>query len=126
MNEALDAHYRQVAKALILDGRVVPMLGAGVNLCGRPPERSWVRGGGLLPSGGELAEYLADSFEYPEQQARDLVRVSQYVSVVLGDAPLYDELHDVFAADYSPTPLHRFLASLPAVMRGRDQLAGDA
>jgi hypothetical protein len=125
MNEALDAHYRQVAKAMILDGRVVPLLGAGVNLCGRPPDRAWVRGGRLLPSGGELAEYLAESFEYPEP-ARDLVRVSQYVSVVLGDAPLYDELHDVFAADYDPTPLHRFLASLPAVMRRRDQPPRDA
>jgi hypothetical protein len=116
MDEALKAHYRQVAKAMVFDGRVVPLLGAGVNLCGRPPQRSWERGGRLLPSGGELAEYLADSFDYPEP-ARDLVRVSQYVSVVLGDAPLYDELHDVFAAEYDSTPLHHFLASLPAVAR---------
>jgi hypothetical protein len=118
MSEGFDAHYRQVAKAMVVDGRVVPLLGAGVNLCGRPDERTWERGSRYLPSGGELAEYLADSFDYPEP-ARDLVRVSQYVSVVLGDAPLYDELHEVFAADYDTTPLHRFLASLPSTLRAR-------
>jgi len=124
MSDALDAHYRQVAKAMILDGRVVPLLGAGVNLCGRPAQRSWKRGSRYLPSGGELADHLADSFDYPER-ARDLVRVSQYVSVVLGDAPLYAELHDVFAAEYEPTPLHRFLASLPSVVRAREALPRD-
>jgi hypothetical protein len=119
MSEALEGHYRQVAKAMILDGRVVPLLGAGVNLCGRPADRTWIRGSRLLPSGGELAEHLAESFEYPDQ-SRDLVRVSQYISVVLGDAPLYDELHDVFADEYDPTPLHHFLAALPAIVRSRD------
>jgi hypothetical protein len=69
-----------------------------------------------------LAEYLADSFDYPAPE-RDLVRVSQYVSVVLGDAPLYDELHDVFAAEYDSTPLHHFLASLPG---GRAYVRGAA
>jgi hypothetical protein len=33
----LDAHYNMIVKA-IADGRVVPFLGAGVNLCGRPDE----------------------------------------------------------------------------------------
>ena len=115
----LDAHYRQVAKAMVRDGRVVPLLGAGVNLCGRPPKELWRRGARYLPSGAELAKDLATSFDYPESDA-DLVRVSQYVSVVLGDAPLYEELHDVFAGDYEPTPLHRFLASLPALVRRQD------
>jgi hypothetical protein len=116
VTEALEAHYRQVARAMVLDGRVVPLLGAGVNLCGRPADDRWRRGGRYLPSGGELADFLADSFDYPESP-RDLGRVSQYVSVVLGDAPLYEELHDVFAADYEPALLHRFLAALPAMVR---------
>jgi hypothetical protein len=124
VTEALDAHYRQVAKA-VLDGRVVPLLGAGVNLCGRPVNGPWQSGGRFLPSGAELAEHLAASFDYPES-GRDLVRVSQYVSVVLGDAPLYDELHDVFAAEYEPTPLHRFLASLPAATHRQDSPPRDA
>lgn len=125
MTDALRAHYRQVAKAMIVDGRVVPLLGAGVNLCGRATDGPWRRGDSFLPSGGELAEHLAVSFDYPEE-GRDLVRVSQYVSVVLGDAPLYDELHDVFAAEYDPTPLHRFLALLPAIGRRRDVPPHDA
>ena len=125
MIDPLEAHYRQVAKAMAVDGRVVPLLGAGVNLCGRPAGGPWERGNRYLPSGGELADHLADSFDYPEA-AHDLVRVSQYVSVVLGDAPLYDELHDVFAAEYEPTPLHRFLASLPEIVRRQAQPPPDA
>src|SRR4029450_7972615 len=33
--------------------------------------------------------------------------------------PLYEELHDFFGADYKPTPVHRLLASLPALIRPR-------
>ena len=47
----------------------------------------------------------------------DLVRVSQYASVVTGLGPLYDELHEVFDADYPPGPVHRLLAAMPAVLR---------
>ena len=119
MIDTIEAHYRQVAKAMVSDGRVVPLLGAGVNLCGRPVDGPWQQGARYLPSGGELADYLAASFDYPEP-SHDLVRISQYVSVVMGDAPLYDELHDVFAAEYEPTPLHRFLAKLPSIVRRQD------
>jgi hypothetical protein len=45
--------------------------------------------------------------------------VSQYVDVKLGTGPLYETLHDVFDADYAPTPVHRLLASLPALIRTR-------
>jgi hypothetical protein len=37
MQPDLDRHYTLVVKAL-LDGRLIPFLGAGVNLCGRPQE----------------------------------------------------------------------------------------
>ena len=40
MPDIPDAHYDMVVKA-IADGRVVPFLGAGVNLCGRPGEIDW-------------------------------------------------------------------------------------
>jgi hypothetical protein len=36
---------------------------------------------------------------------------------VSGSGPLYEELHSLFDADYDPTPLHRFFASLPAALR---------
>jgi hypothetical protein len=36
---------------------------------------------------------------------------------MIGSGPLYDELHTLLDADYPPTPLHRFFAGLPAVLR---------
>src|SRR5439155_16899928 len=39
----LVAHYKQVIKAVI-DGRVVPFLGADINLCGRQVEVPWRHG----------------------------------------------------------------------------------
>ena len=115
MFEDRDAHYRMVARAII-DGRLVPLLGAGVNLCGRPDGAGWVRGR-YLPSGGELSTYLAENFGYPSRDVHDLVRVSQYVSVMTGSGPLYEQLHALFDADYPPTPLHQLLAALPALLR---------
>lgn len=115
MADPLEAHYRTVIKA-ITDGRVVPFLGAGANLCGRPPGLSWQRGQ-YLPHGGELSAYLAHNFGYPPDEVQDLVRVSQYVTVMTGSGPLYDELHRLFEGEYPPTALHRFLAALPALLR---------
>jgi SIR2-like domain len=115
MPAAGDAHYRLVARA-ILDGRVVPFLGAGVNLCDRAPHTAWQRGH-LLPSGSELAGYLANVGEYPPGEPLELVRVSQYIAVTAGPGPLYEELHELFDAEYAPTRLHRFLASMPGLMR---------
>jgi hypothetical protein len=113
----LRGHCHQVAKAMVLDGRVVPLLGAGANLCGRTQAMGpWAPGSRWLPSGAELADHLAAYCDYPDE-SRDLGRVSQYVSAVLGDQPLYQELHDLFVADYEPTTLHRFLAEIPAIVR---------
>ncbi len=113
--ENLDSHLQFVAKR-ITEGKVVPFLGAGVNLVGRASDESF-QPGTVLPSGGELARFLADYFDYPEGEATDLVRVSQYASVIGGTEPLYDKLHELFDADYPPTPVHRFLASVPAMVR---------
>jgi len=110
-----EPHYRMVAQR-ILAGKVVPFLGAGVNLCGRPESVAWARGE-YLPSGAELAEYLSKRLGYPYQDTTNLLRVSQYVDVMLGPGALYQELHEVFDADYAPTPVHRLLASLPAMIR---------
>ncbi len=116
--ESLDSHYRIVIKAM-MEGRVVPLLGAGINLCGRPADVVWERQDPrFLPSGGELAGFLAEYFEYPPgDHMRDLVRVSQYAAVMQGLGPLYDELHEIFDADYEPSAIHGFLASLPEIQR---------
>ena len=117
MPDPLDMHYKMVIKA-ITDGRVVPFLGAGVNLCGRPEGLAWSRRQfEYLPSGSELAEHLAEEFYYPEDKTQDLVRVSQYITVMQGSGPLYLALHDLFDGDYPPTLLHQFLATLPAALR---------
>jgi hypothetical protein len=117
MSDSLDAHYKMVVKA-ITDGRVVPFLGAGVNLCGRPEGLAWSRRQSeYLPSGGELAQHLAEEFYYPEDKTQDLVRVSQYITVMQGSGPLYLALHDLFDGDYPPTLLHQFLATLPNALR---------
>jgi len=115
MQEELTAHYRIVTRRL-REGRVIPFLGAGTNLCGRPDDADW-RSGEYLPSGNELATFLAESYAYPASEALDLLRVSQYVQSVTGGRVLYDELHDVFARTYKPTSLHELLAAFPAALR---------
>jgi hypothetical protein len=110
-----DTHYKLVTRG-ILDGRVVPFLGAGVNLCGRPPDTPW-KLGEYYPSGAELAAHLAQHFDYPPEEDQDLERISQYVAIMTGSGPLYETLHDIFDADYPPTELHRFLADIPAIRR---------
>jgi len=131
MSDPLDGHYKLVMKE-ITAGRLVPFLGAGANLCGRPEGAVW-RQGQYLPSGKELAVFLAENYDYPKTEVKlncpscnrevrgteetlDLLRVSQYVDFQGGGGDLYNELHKLFDADYPPTSLHRFLASLPAAL----------
>ena len=96
---------RAVARKL-LKGMVVPLLGAGVNACGRPPDFTWqLLDKQHLPTGSELATYLAKEFDAPEELAKtaDLTRVSQFIdSVESSGGELYQALHDIFDADYHP------------------------
>jgi hypothetical protein len=120
MSEELDAHCRIVVRRL-REGKVIPFLGAGANLCGRPTDADWLSDG-YLPNGSELAAYLADSYAYPATEVRDLLRVSQYVQAVTGGTVLYDELRVLFARKYASNELHRLLARMPSLVRGwRDQ-----
>jgi hypothetical protein len=112
-----DAHYATVIRAMA-EGRVVPLLGAGVNLCDRPKGTAWQLGR-FLPSGGELAEHLAGIFYFPEPGAQNLLRVAQYAVAREGLGPLYDELRKLFNANYPPTRVHEFFAALPAKLRER-------
>jgi hypothetical protein len=111
-------HYKSVARYLE-QCKVVPLLGAGVNRCGR--NAGWVPYHDL-PDGGELASYLVDDLRYPGLDATDLLRVSQYYSVMAGSAELYDKLHEIFAGDYGPTAIHAFLARVPSILRARGAL----
>jgi DNA-binding SARP family transcriptional activator len=84
----------EVVKAM-LAGRLVPVLGSDV---------------------GELASSLAGRFSYPGSHA-ELTRVSQYVAVMRGPGPLWDELHELLATGAKPTAIHRFFAALPPILR---------
>ena len=82
----------------MLGGRLVPVLGADV---------------------AELTSRLAERFEYPVHNGDALPRIAQYVAVMKGSGPLYDELHAAFQEDLPPTPVHRFFAALPPLLRER-------
>jgi hypothetical protein len=107
MNEEM-ARALKLIELLLERGKVVPVLGAGVNLCRRPPGVTWLRGR-YLPSGQELAAALA--FDSPMIDSQDLAHLAQYIALE-GEGALYEELHAMFDANYPPTQLHRFLASL--------------
>src|SRR5215203_293860 len=90
-------HLGQIVEVL-LAGRLVPVLGT-------------------VASGH--AATLAKRFGYPAGEAVELPRVSQYAAVTLGYGPLYDELHALAESEDEPTPLHRFFAALPPLLRER-------
>jgi hypothetical protein len=106
----------------LAEGRVIPFLGAGANLCDRPEGADWLKDE-YLPSGAELAGYLAERFGFPRPDTTDLVRVSQYVDLVAGEAALFDTLRALFTSEYKPNRLHRFLAELPDRL-GRQDTGG--
>jgi DNA-binding SARP family transcriptional activator len=91
-----DAHFEEVVAAM-LAGRLVPVLGADT---------------------AALGEELAARFGFGEE-APDLTRVAQFVALTKGSGPLHDELHALLDATAAPTPLHRFLAAAPTVLRER-------
>jgi DNA-binding SARP family transcriptional activator len=86
--------------AATLSGRLVPVLGTDV---------------------AELAAHLVERFEYPVSDGATLPRVAQYIAVMNGSGPLYDEMHALLSRqDLPPTQVHRFLAALPPLLRARD------
>ncbi|HEX8143694.1 MAG TPA: SIR2 family protein [Pyrinomonadaceae bacterium] len=98
----------------LLEGRVVPFLGAGASLGGRLPGATWSRSQtSYLPTAHELAGYLAERTEFPADEQPDLTKVAQYYNVVGGRSILNEELHGIFNCDYPLTSLHTFLAELP-------------
>jgi hypothetical protein len=107
----LNSSHLPIANAF-LEGRLVPFLGAGVNLCSRP--RKW-KPYETLPSGGELAAHLCQFIE--GEPPGDLTRVCQHIATMEGDGPLYERLRPLFDVDFKPSLPHQFLASVPGLIR---------
>jgi DNA-binding SARP family transcriptional activator len=89
-------HFEQVLSALF-EGRLVAVLGTEI---------------------ADLATRLAQRFDYAENGST-LPSIAQFVAVMKGSGPLYDELHTLLDSDAAPTPIHRFFASLPPLLRER-------
>ena len=121
MPAASDSHFRSVLDAIV-EGRLTPFLGAGVNLVGRPEQEPFTPGSGWLPSGQELARYLADSAGFEHEGTLDLARVSQWIEVMDGSGPLYEKLHAIFDGNFPITGIHELLAQLPGILRERGWL----
>jgi hypothetical protein len=117
--DELDEHFGMMANA-IKEGWVIPFLGAGASLCGRPDNTVWDPAKtDYVPDSRQLASYLVKQLHLqtsPDIEG-DLLRASQYISIEMGDKPLYQKLHSIFATPYKPTPLHRLLAEVPHILR---------
>src|SRR5262245_41847116 len=98
-------------------GRVIPFIGAGASIVGRPREQAW---DGphceFLPLAGELATYLDGRSGYPSGPSAELTRVAQYFDGVTGRGGLDEELHEVFSKDYRPSALHYWLAGFENIL----------
>lgn len=117
LSDTLKQHYVNVIEPMV-SGRVVPFLGAGANLCGRPKDTAWKsKADPYLPSGTELSTYLAQ--KHNTAPGTDLARVSQDVTLLSGTGGLFGTLHDLFDKDYAPTSLHRLFAEFPALLRAK-------
>ena len=117
--DELDEHFGKMANA-IKEGWVIPFLGAGASLCGRPENSEWnPTKPDYVPDSRQLASYLVKQLHLqasPDIEG-DLLRASQYISIEMGDKPLYQKLHSIFATQYEPTPLHKLLAEVPRILR---------
>jgi len=99
---ALPEGHAELVVDMFSEGRVVPFLGAGVNLCDRPEGFQWQNAPEqrFLPSGMELAQELAREFRYPDagktctapaelclrpKPELDLARISQYGDLKQGN-----------------------------------------
>ena len=115
---APEEHWGNVVRGLKM-GWVTPVLGAGASLCGHKqradPESC---ADTYPPSSQELAARLAEAFDYTGADPDDLLRVSQFIYAMRGGSgPLYETLHELFDTDFSLTPVHDFLATLPGPVR---------
>ena len=129
--DSLELYLPHVVPAL-LEGRLIPFFGAGVNQCGRPKDVRWIDDAPapLLrprypPTGAELASYLASTYKYNDKDVEDLLRVSEFVAMMRGEGALYERLRTIFNADYPITAIHQLFARVPEVLRRSGCIGSD-
>jgi|YNPBryBLVA2012_1023415.scaffolds.fasta_scaffold21653_1 hypothetical protein len=109
--------YGEIAD-LLRRGQVIPFLGAGVNFGMRPPGAAWDEtAANFLPSGAELARYLATKANFPSQDPRDLsdlAKVSSYYAEMLGRRRLRERLNQLFCREFNLCDIHTCLAEIAA------------
>src|SRR6476659_5740805 len=101
-------------------GNVVPFLGAGASLVGRADGFTWNGNHPeCLPTGSELASFLAGKTGFPIENDRlyereDLAKVSSYYVDTVGRPNLRRQLRSLLNGPYLPGEIHRLLASVPS------------
>lgn len=114
-NHELEPPYGTIARAF-RNGRVVPFLGAGVNMGPPQPCVEGEEPAARLPSGAELSRSLAHLVRFPsesDQELADLAKVASYYVETSGRRSLREMLHETFNKDYAPRKIHEYLAEVP-------------
>lgn len=101
-------------------GEIIPFLGAGASLCGRPIDeagkpRMWEsEKDPFLPNGMELGKWLAVKCNFPEAYDNaELAKIASYFEVRAQRQLLRRNLSDIFSKSYSYGVIHEFLAESP-------------
>src|SRR5689334_4148260 len=103
-------------------GNVVPFLGAGASMVGRAEGDTWNgENPAFLPTGSELAGFLADKTGFPTETDRlyerqDLAKVSSYYADTVGRPNLRVQLRSLLNHPYPVGKIHRLLAAVPSNM----------
>jgi hypothetical protein len=111
----IEPPYGEIADVL-KRGQIVPFLGAGVNFGVRfPADAKWQGDCGFLPSGAELAVFLANKTSFPsndDHDRMDLAKVSSYFVETSARRRLRERLREIFNHDFCPCDIHSYLAEV--------------
>jgi hypothetical protein len=110
--------FGKISKALV-QGRVIPFIGACAPCAGRPAALRWEPGKvPFLPSGVEISRRLAADADYPEHDSHeDLAKVASYYEAFLTRAALRERLRAFLSPAAVPAleipAVYRLLADVP-------------
>ena len=107
--------YPIIARALA-SGRIIPFLGAGASIVGRPAHTPWTETSAFPPTGSELAAHLAlDAGVGEAYGADDLAKVAQFYEISAGDRDtLADKITTLLGRPgFAQGAIHKLLAAAP-------------